>query len=176
MPDEQEKIITALKYAIQMEIDGQAFYLAASQKSSNELGRKMLETCARQEEYHRLKFEEIYETIRKSEVFPVVDFQTDGGKSLRTIFAREMKKPAFNITVMKTEPEAILKAMEMEDKSQDYYRARSVQAVSGAEKSFYTAVADEEREHKLVLTDYYEYLKDPVAWFVKAEHHSLDGG
>ena len=33
-----------------------------------------------------------------------------------------------------------------------------------------------EKEHQLVLLDYYEYLKDPAGWFVKKEHPSLDGG
>jgi hypothetical protein len=37
-------------------------------------------------------------------------------------------------------------------------------------------VAAEEREHHLILLDYYEYLKDPAGWFVKKEHPSLDGG
>ncbi|GAI26187.1 unnamed protein product, partial [marine sediment metagenome] len=41
---------------------------------------------------------------------------------------------------------------------------------------FYETLAAEEREHHLILLDYYEYLKDPAGWFVKKEHPSLDGG
>jgi hypothetical protein len=36
-------------------------------------------------------------------------------------------------------------------------------------------VASEEKEHYLILLDYFEYLKDPAAWFVQKEHPSLDG-
>jgi len=43
-------------------------------------------------------------------------------------------------------------------------------------KIFYEKIAGEERGHKLVLLDYYEYMKDPGGWYVKAEHTSLDGG
>ena len=49
-------------------------------------------------------------------------------------------------------------------------------ATYGAERDFYETLAAEEREHYLILLDYYEYLKDPAGWFVKGEHPSLDGG
>ena len=56
----QEKTTQALQYAIQMEIDGKVFYLKASRESGNELGKKLLESFAEQEDYHRRKFEQIY--------------------------------------------------------------------------------------------------------------------
>ena len=45
-----------------------------------------------------------------------------------------------------------------------------------AEREFYKALAAEEKEHELILVDYYEYLTNPVDWFTRMEHHSLDGG
>jgi len=33
-----------------------------------------------------------------------------------------------------------------------------------------------EREHYLSLKDTGEYLSDPSAWFIKKEHHRMDGG
>lgn len=120
----QEKTTQALQYAIQMEIDGKAFYLKASRESGNELGRKLLESLAAQEDYHRQKFEQIYENIRKSRNWPVVDFKPDGGKTLRTIFAVEISKPTSEIKVAHTELDAVQKAMQMEDKSYDFYHDR----------------------------------------------------
>ena len=117
----QEKTTQALKYAIQMEIDGKDFYLKASRESGNELGKKLLESLAQQEDYHRQKFEQIYETIRKSRNWPVVDFKPDGGKTLRTIFAEETNNPTTKIKVAQTELDAVQKAMQMEDKSYDLY-------------------------------------------------------
>ena len=172
----QEKTTQALQYAIQMEIDGKAFYLKASRESGNELGRKLLESLAAQEDYHRQKFEQIYENIRKSRNWPVVDFKPDGGKTLRTIFAVEISKPTSEIKVAQTELDAVQKAMQMEDKSYDFYHDRYEQVGPGAERDFFETIAAEEREHKLVLLDYYEFLQNPAGWFVKAEHPSLDGG
>ena len=176
MATEREKTIRALKYAIQMEIDGKVLYFKASHESGNELGKKLMESLAGQEDFHRQKFEQIYENIRKSREWPVVDFKPDAGHSLRTIFAEEIDKTESTIAASQTELDDVQRAMELEDKSYDLYRQRYQQSAKGAEKDFYETITAEERQHKLVLLDYYEYLHDPAAWFVKAEHHSLDGG
>ncbi|MBN1644197.1 MAG: ferritin family protein [Dehalococcoidales bacterium] len=176
MPTEQEKTEQALRYAIQMEIDGKAFYLAASRESGNELGKKLLESLANQEDYHRQKFEQIYKNIRKAKSWLPVEFKPDGGKTPRTIFARELENAASPAKGTQSEIDSVQLAMQLEDKSYDFYHHRSEQISPGAEKDFYTTIAGEEREHKLILLDYYEFLKDPASWYVQTEHPSLDGG
>jgi len=57
-----------------------------------------------------------------------------------------------------------------------FYQSQGKDATYDAERDFYETLAAEEREHHQVLLDYYEYLKDPAAWFVSKEHPSLDGG
>ena len=174
MTIELEKTIQALQYAIQMEIDGKALYIKASQESNNELGRKLMESLAVQEDYHRKKFEQIYENIRKSHNWPVVDFQSDRGKTPRTIFALEIEKPASEIKVAQTELDVVQKAMQLEDKSYDFYHDRFEQAGPGAERDYYENIAAEEREHKLILLDYFEFLHNPAAWFVQKEKPLLE--
>jgi rubrerythrin len=176
MTTEQEKTTQALQYAIKMEIDGKVFYFQASRESGNELGRKLLASLAAQEDYHRQKFEQIYENMRKSRNWPLVDFKADSGRTQRNIFAIEISKPAINFKVAQTELDAVQKAMQMEDKSYDYYHDRYEQVGQGAERDYYETIAAEEREHKLVLLDYFEFLKDPASWYVRTERHSLDGG
>ncbi len=176
MQNDQEKTVEALLYAIQMEIDGKVFYLKASGESGSEFGKKLLESLANAEDYHRQKFEQIYEGIRKSRDWPVVDFKPDGGRAQRNIFAIEISKPAPAFKVVQTELDSVQKAMQMEDKSYDFYHDRFEQVGPGAERDYYEMIAAEEREHKLVLLDYLEFLKDPAAWYRKTEHHSLDGG
>ena len=60
MTDEQERALKALKQAIQMEIDGKEYYLKASQKASNELGNRLLQSLAAEEDIHRKAFEDIF--------------------------------------------------------------------------------------------------------------------
>lgn len=176
MIKENEKTLEALRTALQMEIDGKEFYLKASRESKNELGRRLLESLAFEEDYHRTKFENIFSVIQQEQGWPQTDFQPDGGKRLRTIFSEEMSKSTTPKDSLHTEIETIQKAMDMESASRDFYRRRMENTSTAAEKQFYSMVADEEREHFLVLLDYFEYLKNPAAWFVEKEHPSLDGG
>ena len=176
METEQAKTLEALKIAVQMEIDGKEYYLEASQKSSNELGKKLLASLAAEEDIHRQKFEEIYDALRNKRAWPVTDFQPDGGKRLRTVFAKVTEEIGSNVKAPATELDAIQTAMNMENKTYDFYQSQGKDATYDAERDFYETLAAEEREHHQVLLDYYEYLKDPAAWFVSKEHPSLDGG
>ncbi len=176
MATEQDKTLEGLQAAIQMEIDGKEFYLKASQQSSNEAGKKLLESLANEEDVHRQKFEEIYEAIKNKKTWPRLDFQPDMGRGLRTLFARETERLGGTVKAPATELEAAKTATDMESKTYDFYKAQSKDAVYEAEKDFYEALAAQEREHQLILLDYQEYLKDPAAWFVSKEHPSLDGG
>ena len=175
METEQAKTLKALQMAIQMEIDGKEYYLKASQESSNELGKKLLQSLAAEEDVHRQKFEEIYSAISSKKAWPKTDFQPDGGKRLRTIFAKVTGEIGSNIKAATTELDAVQTAMDMENKTYDFYTNQGKGAISDAERDFYQTLAAEEREHHSVLLDYYEYLKDPAGWFVKKEHPSLDG-
>lgn len=166
----------ALEIAIQMEMDGKKFYLKASQESSNELGKQLLQTLAKEEDSHRVRFEKIYEQVREQDEFPEVDFRPDNGQALRTVFSEAGNGLAEHSTPLGSELDAVQTAMEMENKTRDFYLDRAENAISEAEKKFYTAVASEETEHHLVLLDYYEYLKDPAGYFTGKEHPSLDGG
>jgi len=175
MVAEQDKTLAALQTAIQMEIDGKKFYLKASQESSNEMGKELLKSLADEEDIHRQKFEEIYEAIRSKKAWPKTDFQPDGGIKLRTILARATEEIGTDVKAPATELEAVKTAMDMENKTYDFYKSQSRNSVYDVERDFYEALATQEKEHHLVLLDYYEYLKDPAAWFVTKEHPSLDG-
>jgi len=175
MTTDQEKTLQGLRTAIQMEIDGKQFYLKASQASSNEAGRKLLEKLAGEEDIHRQKFEQIYESIRASNAWPSVTYQPDGGRSLRTLFARATQELGAKEKAPDTELAAAQTAVDMEAKTFDFYKKQSREVSYPAAKAFFEAVAAQEREHQLILLDYYEYLKNPAAWFVDKEHPSLDG-
>ena len=176
METEQDKTLEVLQIAIQMEIEGKEYYLKASQKSSNELGKKLLQSLSAEEDIHRQKFEQIYDAIRSKKSWPVTDFQPDRGKRLRTVFAMATKEIGTKVNAPDTELDAVQTAMDMENKTYDFYQNQGKDATYDAERDFYETLAAEERAHHLVLLDYYEYLKDPAGWFVKKEHPSLDGG
>ena len=176
MTTDQDKTLAGVKIAIQMEIDGKEYYQKASQASGNQLGKKLLRQLASEEDLHRQTFEQIFDAIRGREGWPKVDFQPDGGRGLRTIFARATQEPGADVRASATELDAVKTAMDMENKTYDFYNGQAKNAAYDAEREFYQALMIQEKEHHLILLDYYEYLKDPAAWFVKSEHPSLDAG
>jgi len=159
-----------------MENDGKECYRQASQESGNEVGRKLLQSLASEEDTHRKKFVEMYQAIQKKKGWPATDFQPDRGKRLRELFTRTCEVTGVNVKTVATEFDAIKTAIDKEKKSYDFYNRQSQNATFDAEREFYKALAAEEKEHELILVDYYEYLTNPVDWFTRMEHHSLDGG
>ncbi len=176
MVNEQEKILEGLQIAIRMEIDGKEYYLNASQDSGNEMGKKLFQSLAKAEDVHLQKFNEIYEAIRSKKAWPRIEFQPDPAKAIKTVFALATEESAAKIHPLDTELAAVQTSMSLENKTLDYYKSQETKTGNVTEKSFYEALVAEEREHYLILLDYYEYLKDPAGWFVKTEHSSLDGG
>ncbi len=176
MVTEQDKTLGVLKIAIQMEIDGKEFYLKASRASSNELGKKLLESLAAEEDVHRQKFKKIHDAIRNKITWPKTDFQPDGCIRLRTIFARTTEEMSSVIKAPTAELDAVQTAMDIENKTYDFYQIQLKNATHYAEREFYETLAIQEKEHHLILLDYYEFLKDQAAWFVSKEHPSLDAG
>ena len=175
MATEQDKILEALKIAIDMENDGKECYQQASQESGNEVGSKLLQSLALEEDTHRQKFVEMYQAVKESKGWPTIDFQPDKGKKLRALFAGTCEVIGVNVKVGVTELGAIKTAIGKEKKSYDFYEYQSQNVTYDAERDFYEALVAEEREHELILLDYFEYLAHPVDWFTKMEHHSLDG-
>jgi rubrerythrin len=176
MATEQDKTLKALQKAIQMEIDGKEFYLKASQASKNELGKQLLKSLAAEEDEHRKVFEGIYRAISVEKKWPDKEFHPDGGRGLRTIFAKALDHMDSVTKGMPDELDAVQTAMSMENETYDFYKSQSEKAAYDAERQLYESLAVQEEEHHRVLLDYYEFLKNPAAWFVQKEHPSLDGG
>ena len=177
MTVEQEKTLAALKASILMEIDGKSYYLKASKESGNELGEKLLRQLATEEDAHRKTFEKIFASIEAKKGWPAtIDFHPNAGAALKTVFAEASERLGKDIQPAASELEAVQGAIDMEAKTYDFYREQLGNAACDAEKEFYRSLAEQERQHQLVLVDYQEFLHDPSAWFVRQEHHSLDGG
>ena len=173
---EQAKTMKALEKGIKMEIDGKEFYLKASEQTGNALGKKLLQSLAAEEDIHRKVFEEIYENMRDKKGWPRKEFKTNGGTALRTVFANAIDTLDPVIKAIPEEIDAVKTAMDMENETYDFYKEQANKAEYDAEKRFYEALAVQEEEHHRLLLDYYEFLKNPAAYFVQKEHHSLDGG
>ena len=175
MGNDQAKTIEVLQLALRMEADDKKFYQKASKKSSNKLAKELFRQLANEEDVHRKKFEEIYKALKRGQNWPDVEPPSEKGEKIKSLFAEATKALGSNFKVAESEFEAIKIAMDMEVKSYNLYYSRSKESTLPVEKQFYQTLAGEERGHHLALLDAYEYLSDPVGWFTKKEHWSLDG-
>ncbi|MFH1382820.1 MAG: ferritin family protein [Chloroflexota bacterium] len=176
MANEQERTLAALQTAVQMEIRGKQYYRKASQTSSNKWGKKLLQTLAGEEDRHRRRFEEIYEALRVKNTWPNLTSPLKSSRQVKDLFARINRETDSSHRPPAAELSHVEKAMAMENETFDFYKGEGAKAASAVEKDFYESIAAEEKEHYLALLDYYEYLKNPAAWFVRSEHPALDGG
>jgi len=176
MTNEQENTVAGLQTAIQMEIDGKKYYQEMSKSGGNELGVKLFKQLAIEEDYHRQKFEAIFKAIKAEKGWPEIKFAGEQGKTVKNLFAQATAKIAERAKAPLSELKAVEKAMEMENKTHDFYKERAAKGAFEAEKKYYEMLAGEESAHHAVLLDYYEYIKNPVDWFTMKERHSLDGG
>ena len=175
MKDAQTGIIEALKYAIQMELDGKKFYTLSGRESTNKIGKELFTWLAEQEDFHRKRFEDIYEHIVQKKGWPVTQVKPDRNSTFRTLFGEAIRNSGTSLKAQKSEFIAAEKAIEMEIKSRNFYTERAGIATSDVEKNFFTSISTEEQGHYLALIDYKEYMSDPEGWFTRTEHHSLDG-
>ena len=173
---EQDRILQAIKIAMEMDLDGEECYLAANKDSTNEAGRKLLQPLAEEEDSNRLTFEKIYNSIRKGRDWPSIDLGEDKTGDIRNTLVETCQALAVSVSGTFSELDAVKVAIDKEKRSYDFYENQVRNAVYDNEKEFYETLAEEEREHELALLDHYDYLTDPAAWFVKTEHPSLDGG
>jgi len=176
MPKERDITLKALQTALKMEIDGKKFYLKASQNSKNQLGKQLLKKLAAEEDEHRVVFQNIFDAIKARKGWPDVKYIGDGGRGLRTIFAKALESMDKDTKSITAELDAVKIGMDLENKTYDFYTKRSAKSTFEAEKQLYEAIAIQESEHHRVLQDYYEFLQDPAQWYVKTEHTAVDGG
>ena len=175
MASDQQKALSILNTAIQMEKDGQVFYARASHESGSEAGRRLFTSLAEEEKCHQRRFEEIYRKLSRKQEWPEIK-EASQVAPVRTIFRQATQDCGAETKTAASELDALKLAIDMESKSYDLYTRCGQEATSAPERAFYEALAAEERQHQLALTDYQEYLSDPADWFTNAEHHSLDGG
>ena len=173
MTQEQETTRQALETAIKMEIDGKEFYQKAAKASHNPMGKKLLSRLAEEEDIHREVFQNIYNTLGETKGWPVAKIKHIS--DLNTLMKEAAASIGKDLKPGQQEIDDVKIAMEMENKTYDYYRSHAASATFPAEKEFYEKLTVQEEEHHKILLSYFELLNDPGAWFVQMEHPSLDG-
>jgi len=160
-----------VRAAIQLERDGQDFYLKAAAEASNELGREMLRSFADDEQRHI----EWLEAIVEGNV-PETEPPQEIYDRLSGIFADAPDELRQAASGSSDDIDAIQVAIGMEDKSVAAYEKWAKDAEDEDIRELCGELAEFERLHRRILENTIEYLESTGDWFMQEEGWIFDGG
>ncbi len=171
--DKQQRI-DALDLALSNEMSERRFYLEQAGRTMSPLGKAMFQEIADDELEHYDRLKELSEKWKHDqkwpETVPLGVKKTDVRKILDTYRKAEDVREGDADDIR-----AVEIAVQFEAKGMEFYAGLRDSVSDGKEKAFFDLLAKMEREHYLSLKDAEEYLKDPVSWLRRSEHHSFDG-
>lgn len=157
--------------AIQLEINGRAFFTHAAEITHNELGKKMFLRLAQEEVKHLETFGNLFSSIMKSDEWKM-EVSREELKGPSPV----IKELASRITRAegKGEVEALRIGMELELKAVDFFRESSKGIDDRVVKEMFEKIADEERFHYDLLQAQYDSVTNSGFWLDSAEFQ-MDG-
>jgi rubrerythrin len=175
--DEKSELTKAFTTAIGMEKRGYEFYMKAAKKSTNAFGRKVFEALAEDENRHIEAIQGYCLNIAKKDATPALCTVMPPHKGIkeRMIFGRRETEHLKGVKSSTNELKAYEIAMEMENDGYDFYKKALEATQDQNAKELYTFLLGEEKAHFELISDTYEYLKDPAGWFIKAEKPIVEG-
>jgi len=157
--------LAALDQAIDLEIEGQRFYLEAAERCTNPKGAEMFRSLADDEVVHERILRRQLEAVNKGEGWVLPEGVAEVKADLTTPLFPEGEE-AFQKAVQPdaSDLDALLFALQIENESFNLYRelARTTENPNG--KRMYEYLANAERGHFEQLMLNYEHLSTTGSW------------
>ena len=172
--NEKERL-NALEVALNNEMREREFYLKNAKRTKNSLGRAMFQQIGDDELEHYERLKQLHQKWTQQEKWPgTVPLKVKDTivKDILVDFLKEVDKTAKGDA---DDLEAVRTAIDFEAKGAKYYAQLRDDVSDSKEKQFFDLLSRIENEHYLSLKNTEEYLTDPVSWYRKMEHHTLDG-
>jgi len=168
--------ISALKFALENELNEREFYLANAKRTKNLAGKQMFKQIADEEKEHYEMLKKLFEKWEGKEKWPAT-VPLKAKKSLAGSILKSMsEKKAARIKGNEDDLKAIRTAIDFEARGMALYTKLAEGSEDPKEKAFFNLLASIERQHFLSLRDTEEFLTDPASWYQNMEKTSLDGG
>jgi len=160
-----------LDFAMQMELDGKAFYeKGAATTDSNEL-RQVLTTLAEEEAKHYRIFKALKEN-RTGDAKSAM-----GGPSGTPVLAKNVFQQLAAAGIDRLygdEVQALWKeAIEVERKSEQMYREAAEEESDEARRDLLNRIADEEKNHIYLIDNMIQFMRDPAAFTASQQYRDF---
>jgi rubrerythrin len=173
--NEKERL-SALEVALNNEMREREFYLKNAKRTKNPLGKKMFQQIGDDELEHYERLKQLHQKWSKQEKWPETVPLKVKDTIVKDILLEFVKKVDVTAKGDAGDLEAVRTAIDFEARGAKFYAEIRDSVTNPKEKEFFDLLSKMENEHYLSLKDTEEYFVDPVSWYRKAEHHTLDGG
>ena len=162
-----KEICGVLAAGVQKEKAAHDFYVGAAEKTLLPVGKKMFKMLAAEETKH----EKLLESWSTAGACPVDAGLDDLAKDL---MRKGKEKLAREVEVQSGDIQAIEIGQDMERKSIAFYAEAALKAGDKASRDLFLRLEGEEKNHLALLTDLYEYMRNPNLWSVRNERAHFD--
>lgn len=152
-------------YAMQMERDGESFYREIAERSTNKGLKRILILLADAE----VKHYHIFESMKSRE--EILWNDSTISQDVKNVFITMKEEGQFDVDV--TQIELYKEAQELETKTRNFYLEKGDEA-GPPQKEIFLKIADEERNHFLVLERIIDFVNRPVEWLENPEWYHLE--
>ncbi len=162
--------VNAIEIAIRMETDAIDFYTAASEKTTNPVGKKMFMSIKEDEKRHLQALSQIFKEvgIKMDDVSPM--------RNMKTIFESMKNAMMQRVEATPDELESFKIAIQMEKEGIEFYKKAEAGAQTEKERALFERLIKEEQQHHDIFANTYFFLSDTGSWFMWEEHSIVDGG
>jgi len=152
------------EYAMQIEKDGEIFYLDLAEKIEDEGIKNIFLMLAEEEVKHYI----IFEKMNKRQTF-TTQHTTHLIKHTLALF-HKMRKENPHFSFSRSYIEAFKSALRTEENSYQFYIEKGNMLEDGAQKEAFFRIAEEEKEHMILLQNLLSFVENPLEWI---ESHEL---
>ena len=173
-------LLADVKLSIELEKKGYKFYTETAAKTKNPLAASTLSSLAARERIHIERIMEFYqnltgEKILKSDWLKTVEFPPTRADLLKPILEKLEKNLQQKFETQKDIVDAYHIAEGLEVDSYTLYEKIAKETSDATAKSFYSALALEERGHYAILDETLQYLDNPGEWYRLKERWIVEG-
>ena len=154
------------EFGMKMELDGEAYYREIAGKSNDKGMKAILELLADSEVKH-------YNVLKKMKEHAAPELASvPMMPEVKNVF-EEMAAGTGSLDADVDHIDMYRQAKEVEAKSETFYREQAEAADDTAVKAFFTTLADEEKEHGVILGNIVDMLTRPDIWLENAEWRNI---
>ena len=164
-----------LEFAMKMELDGKAYYEKHARSTKDKELKRIFLLLAEEEEKHYNFFKNMSEGKTK-EAADIINESSTTVKEVQNIF-NELSKNN-NKTFGEDEQKVWEKALEIEERTESYYREKAGIEKNEDQRKLLSLIADEERNHVHMIDTILTYMKFPEVFSESAQFknfQSLEG-